>query len=126
MVGRFTARRVCGLQGKDRELVEKPVQPAQYYLVGRLATPLTARNYSSADESNFRRLQGMEKEQVTGKVDELKGKAKQAIGNATGNPNLQDEGVFDEGKGRVKQAYGDVKDTIKGADREAGTDINDK
>lgn len=68
----------------------------------------------------------MEKEQVTGKVDELKGKAKQAIGNATGNTNLQNEGTLDEGKGKVKQAYGDVKDTIKGADRDAGTDINNK
>ena len=28
----------------------------------------------------------MEKEQVTGKIDELKGKAKQGIGQATGNP----------------------------------------
>ena len=68
----------------------------------------------------------MEKEQVTGKVDELKGKAKQAVGNATGNPNLHDEGVVDQGKGKVKQAYGDLKDTIKGADRDAGTDVNDK
>ena len=68
----------------------------------------------------------MEKEQVTGKVDELKGKAKQAIADVIGNPNLHDEGVVDEGKGKVKQAYGDLKDTIKGADRQAGTDINDK
>jgi uncharacterized protein YjbJ (UPF0337 family) len=68
----------------------------------------------------------MEKEQFSGKVDELKGKAKQAVGSATGNTNLQDEGTFDEGKGKVKQAYGDLKDTIKGTDREAGTDINNK
>lgn len=68
----------------------------------------------------------MEKEQVTGKVDELKGKAKQAVGNVTGNPDLQDEGTLDEGKGKVKQAYGDLKDTIKGTDRKVGTDINDK
>jgi len=68
----------------------------------------------------------MEKEQVTGKVDELKGKAKQAVGGVTGNADLHDEGVFDEGKGKVKQAYGDLKDTIKGTDRQAGTDINDK
>jgi uncharacterized protein YjbJ (UPF0337 family) len=68
----------------------------------------------------------MEKEQVTGKVDELKGKAKQAVAGVTGNPNLHDEGVEDEGKGKLKQAYGDLKDTIKGADRQAGSDINDK
>jgi uncharacterized protein YjbJ (UPF0337 family) len=68
----------------------------------------------------------MEKEQVTGKVDEVKGKAKQAAAGVTGNPNLHDEGVVDEGKGKVKQAYGDLKDTIKGADRQAGTDIKEK
>ncbi|MFL6415374.1 MAG: CsbD family protein [Bryobacteraceae bacterium] len=68
----------------------------------------------------------MEKEQVTGKVDELKGKAKEAVGGATGNPDLHDEGVVDEGKGKLKQAYGDVKDAIKGTDRQAGTDINNK
>ncbi len=68
----------------------------------------------------------MEKEQVTGKVDELKGKAKQAVGDATGNPNLHDEGAADELKGNVKQGYGNLKDTIKRADREAGSDVNDK
>ena len=68
----------------------------------------------------------MEKEQVTGKVDELKGKTKQAVAGVTGNPNLHDEGVVDEAKGKVKQAYGDLKDNIKKADRDAGTDINNK
>jgi uncharacterized protein YjbJ (UPF0337 family) len=68
----------------------------------------------------------MEKEQVTGEVDEAKGKAKQAVAGVTGNPNLHDEGVIDETKGKVKQAYGDLKDTIKSTDREAGTDIKDK
>jgi uncharacterized protein YjbJ (UPF0337 family) len=68
----------------------------------------------------------MEKEQVTGKMDELKGKAKQGVGQAADDPNLHDEGVVDEAKGKVKQAYGDLKDTIKKGDRAAGTDINDK
>lgn len=68
----------------------------------------------------------MEKEQVTGKVDEVKGKAKQAAAGVTGNAGLHNEGVVDEGKGKVKQAYGDVKDAIKDADRKAGTDVNDK
>jgi len=64
----------------------------------------------------------MEKEQVTGKVDELKGKVKQGIGKATNNPNLQGEGVVDEAKGKVKQTYGDIKST----DKKAGSDVNDK
>ena len=68
----------------------------------------------------------MEKEHVTGKVDELKGKVKQGVGNATNDPGLQTEGTMDEVKGKVKQAYGDVKDAVKGSDRAAGSDINIK
>ncbi len=68
----------------------------------------------------------MEKEHVTGKVDELKGKAKQGVGSATGDTELQTEGVIDEGKGKIKQAFGDLKDAVKGADKSAGSDVNDK
>jgi uncharacterized protein YjbJ (UPF0337 family) len=68
----------------------------------------------------------MEKEHVTGKMDELKGKVKQGVGKATNNPNLQGEGVVDETKGKVKQGYADVKDAIKRTDKKAGSDVNDK
>jgi len=68
----------------------------------------------------------MEKEQVTGKVDELKGKAKRGVGKAAGDSGLQGEGVVDEAKGKVKQAFGDAKDAIKRSDRATGSDINDK
>ncbi len=63
----------------------------------------------------------MEKEQVTGKLDELKGKAKQGIGKLTGNPDLQDEGTVDELKGHAKQAYGAVKGAIRRTDKEDPT-----
>jgi uncharacterized protein YjbJ (UPF0337 family) len=65
----------------------------------------------------------MEKEQVTGKIDELKGRAKQGVGHATNSPEMESEGVIDELKGKVKQAYGDVKDSIKKSDREVGSDV---
>lgn len=68
----------------------------------------------------------MEKEQVTGKMDELKGKAKQGVGGATGDHELQGEGLLDEAKGKVKQAYGDVKQAIKDSDKEADSDVNRK
>ncbi|HEY1948657.1 MAG TPA: CsbD family protein [Bryobacteraceae bacterium] len=68
----------------------------------------------------------MEKEQVTGKLDQLKGKVKQGIGKATDDPGLQGEGVLDETKGKLKQAYGNLKDTIKDSDKAAGTDVNKK
>jgi uncharacterized protein YjbJ (UPF0337 family) len=68
----------------------------------------------------------MEKEHVTGKVDELKGKAKQGVGAATHDSRLQTEGLVDETKGKVKQAYGDVKQTVRNADKQAGTDVHNK
>jgi uncharacterized protein YjbJ (UPF0337 family) len=68
----------------------------------------------------------MEKEQVTGKLDELKGKVKQGVGKATDDPGLQGEGLLDEAKGKVKQAYGDLKDAVKHSDKKAGTEVNDK
>ena len=68
----------------------------------------------------------MEKEQVTGKLEELKGKAKQGVGDATDDPGLQGEGMLDEVKGKAKQAYGELKNAIKNLDRAAGSDINDR
>lgn len=68
----------------------------------------------------------MEKEHITGKVDELKGKAKQGVGDVTDDPGMKGEGLMDEAKGKIKQAYGDVKDAIKGTDKAAGTDIHNK
>ena len=68
----------------------------------------------------------MEKEHVTGKVDELKGKAKQGVGQATDDSRLQAEGVVDEAKGKAKQAWGDAKETIRHADKAAGSDVHNK
>ncbi len=68
----------------------------------------------------------MEKEHVTGKIDELKGKVKQGVGKATDDPGLQGEGLVDELKGKVKQGFGDLKEGIKDADKEAGSDIHHK
>ncbi len=68
----------------------------------------------------------MEKEHVTGKVDEAKGKAKQGIGKATDDPGLQGEGVVDEAKGKVKQTYGDIKEAIKDSDKAAGSEVDHK
>jgi uncharacterized protein YjbJ (UPF0337 family) len=55
----------------------------------------------------------MNKEQVSGKVDELKGRVKEEFGKATNNPDTQAEGLVDQGKGKVKQTYGDIKEELK-------------
>ncbi|QRP47667.1 CsbD family protein [Amycolatopsis sp. FDAARGOS 1241] len=49
------------------------------------------------------------------KAEELKGRAKEAAGNATDNEQWQAEGKAEQGKSNLKQAADKVKDAIKGA-----------
>lgn len=46
------------------------------------------------------------KNEVDGKVDEIKGKTKQAVGRATNDPNLVDEGQVDEAAGKTQATIG--------------------
>jgi uncharacterized protein YjbJ (UPF0337 family) len=48
------------------------------------------------------------------KGEELKGRAKEAVGDATGNEQWQAEGKSDQAKGSLKQAADKVKDAVKG------------
>jgi uncharacterized protein YjbJ (UPF0337 family) len=48
----------------------------------------------------------MNKDEFDGKVDQLKGKVKQATGDLTDNENLHDEGVADEASGEVQEGFG--------------------
>jgi uncharacterized protein YjbJ (UPF0337 family) len=47
---------------------------------------------------------------MEGKMDELKGRAKEAAGDLTDNDRLQREGKADKAQGKVKQTIEDVKD----------------
>jgi uncharacterized protein YjbJ (UPF0337 family) len=47
---------------------------------------------------------------MSGKMDEVKGKAKQAAGDLSDDKDLHDEGKADEAGGKVKQAAQKVKD----------------
>jgi uncharacterized protein YjbJ (UPF0337 family) len=47
---------------------------------------------------------------MEGKMDELKGRAKEAAGDLTDNDRLKREGKGDKAEGKVKQTIGDVKD----------------
>jgi uncharacterized protein YjbJ (UPF0337 family) len=48
------------------------------------------------------------------KGEELKGKAKETVGDVTGDDELKAEGKGDQAKGNIKQAGEKVKDAIKG------------
>lgn len=48
----------------------------------------------------------MNKDELDGKVDQVKGKVKQGVGDVTGNERLHDEGVVDEASGDVQEGFG--------------------
>ena len=49
-----------------------------------------------------------------GAVDDAKGRAKEAVGDVTGDDKLKNEGKVDRGKGKVKDAVDNVADKVKG------------
>jgi uncharacterized protein YjbJ (UPF0337 family) len=51
----------------------------------------------------------MNKDELDGKVDKLKGQAKQAWGDATNDPDTYDEGVADEVAGNVEEGFGKAR-----------------
>lgn len=46
-------------------------------------------------------------------MDDLKGRAKEAAGDLTGDKDLQREGKVDQASGAVKDAVGDAADKVK-------------
>jgi uncharacterized protein YjbJ (UPF0337 family) len=52
---------------------------------------------------------------MDGKVDELKGRAKEAAGAVTDNEQLRAEGRADQAKGKVKQSIDKAADKVKNA-----------
>ncbi|MFD8544889.1 CsbD family protein [Streptomyces sp. NPDC059649] len=50
-----------------------------------------------------------------GAKDKIKGKAKQATGKITGDDRLKAEGRMDEAKGKAKDAMEDTRETARGA-----------
>jgi uncharacterized protein YjbJ (UPF0337 family) len=58
---------------------------------------------------------GSTADKVKGTTNEAIGKAKQGIGEATGNDRLQGEGVVQEVKGKAQKGIGDAKEAAKDA-----------
>jgi uncharacterized protein YjbJ (UPF0337 family) len=67
----------------------------------------------------------LDKDRVTGKIDQAVGKAKQKIGDAVGNDRLANQGVADQVKGSAKETVGNVTDAAHetaAADRETASE----
>jgi len=59
----------------------------------------------------------MNKDQVSGRVEEAKGKLKEAAGKVVGSDRLKGQGQVDQAAGKVQKTYGDTKEQIKDAVR---------
>jgi uncharacterized protein YjbJ (UPF0337 family) len=53
------------------------------------------------------------KDQVSGKVEQAVGKVKQSVGETLGNEKLANQGVVDQAKGAAKETRGNAKDAAK-------------
>ncbi|WP_104528259.1 CsbD family protein [Blastococcus saxobsidens] len=52
-------------------------------------------------------------DKLTNKIEEMSGKGKQAVGDATDDRDLQAEGKKEESKSNLKQGVENVKDAFK-------------
>lgn len=48
----------------------------------------------------------MNRDELDGKTEQIKGKVKQGAGDVTGDERLHDEGVADEAAGEVQEGFG--------------------
>ena len=67
----------------------------------------------------------MNKDEINGKVDNLKGKAKQAWGDATNDAETYDEGVADEAAGNVEEGFGKARRKVGDALHDVAHKIKD-
>ena len=65
----------------------------------------------------------MNQDELEGKAEALKGKVKQAIGNATNDPDLVDEGTVDEAAGNTQDTIGHARRTVGEAIENVGNAI---
>jgi uncharacterized protein YjbJ (UPF0337 family) len=59
----------------------------------------------------------MNKDNVKGKMNDIKGRVKRQVGEWTGDENAQAEGTMDQVKGKVQNAWGNVKEGVKDVGR---------
>jgi uncharacterized protein YjbJ (UPF0337 family) len=55
----------------------------------------------------------MDKKNVEGGADNIKGKVKETLGVATGDRELEGEGKVDQVKGKIKDVAGNIREGIK-------------
>ena len=65
----------------------------------------------------------MNRDELEGKAEQLKGKVKQGVGDLTDNERLQDEGAVDEAAGNIQEGYGKARRKVGEALDDIADDI---
>ena len=65
----------------------------------------------------------MNKDELDGKADALKGRVKQGVGDLTDNDRLRDEGAAEEAGGEIKEGLGKARRKIGDAIEDVGDKI---
>lgn len=65
----------------------------------------------------------MNRDELDGKAEQLKGKAKKAVGDLTDNERLHDEGAADEAAGNVQEGFGRARRKVGEAIEDIGEDL---
>ena len=65
----------------------------------------------------------LNKDEIAGKAEAIKGKVKQGVGDLTNDPALHDEGVADEAAGDLRDGVGTVKHKVGDAIKDLGDRI---
>ena len=51
----------------------------------------------------------MNRDELKGKTERLKGNIKESVGEATNDPELRDEGIADQAAGNVQEGFGKAR-----------------
>jgi len=65
----------------------------------------------------------MNRDEIEGQGEALKGKIKKGVGNLTDDPQLEEEGTDDEAAGNAQKAYGTAKKKVGEVIEDAGKAI---
>ena len=65
----------------------------------------------------------MNKDELDGKAEALKGRVKQGVGDLTDNDKLHDEGVADQAAGKVQEGFGKARRKVGDAIEDVGDKI---
>jgi uncharacterized protein YjbJ (UPF0337 family) len=87
----------------------RPVDPAR-----SVGTPVAQYRYWRNVAPAFQTVEpNMNKDQVKGVGEQVKGKVNEAVGKVTNDPAKEVKGDLQQGAGKVQKAYGDAKEDAK-------------